>query len=55
MAAMSASRHHEKLRPFYQRLLQNGKKKMVAITAVMRKLVTIINAIVRDAQPQISW
>lgn len=55
MAAMSARRHHKTLRPFYERLIENGKKKMVAITAVMRKLVTILNAIIRDAKLQTSW
>jgi transposase len=49
MAAMSARRHHPALRQFYMRLVQNGKKPIVAITAIMRKLVTIINARIRDA------
>lgn len=49
MAALCASRYDPQLRTFYRRLLDNGKKKIVAITAVMRKLVTIINARIRDA------
>ena len=36
MAALSAARHNEKLRTVYQRLLANGKCKLVALTAVMR-------------------
>lgn len=49
MAALSACRHNPHLRAFYERLLDNGKKKIVALTAVMRKLITIINARIRDA------
>jgi transposase len=49
MAALCASRHNPTLKAFYQRLVANGKKKIVAITAVMRKLITIINARIRDA------
>jgi transposase len=47
MAAMAASRHHPDLAPYYNRLLANGKKRIVALTAVMRKLVVIANAVVR--------
>lgn len=50
MAALSASRHHPELKAFYERLVARGKKKIVAITALMRKLITIINARIRDAQ-----
>ena len=49
MAAMSARRHHPDLKAFYLRLTQAGKKRIVAIIAVARKLITIINAKVRDA------
>ena len=49
MAAMSARRHHPVLKQFYTRLVQNGKRPIVAITAIMRKLITIINARIRDA------
>jgi transposase len=49
MAAMAARTHNPALKAFYQRLVQNGKKPLVAITALMRKLITIINARVRDA------
>jgi transposase len=48
MAALVASRCNDVLRPFYQRLLQAGKAKKLALVAVMRKLLTILNAMVRD-------
>jgi transposase len=48
MAAMAARNFHPELKPFYLRLVQNGKKPMVALTAVMRKLITILNAKLRD-------
>ena len=51
MAALVASRHNPILRRFYQRLLKAGKPKKLALTAVMRKLLTILNAIVRDQTP----
>jgi transposase len=55
MAAMSAVRYHKTLRPFYERLLAAGKKKMVALVAVMRKLLVICNAVLRPllATPQV--
>jgi transposase len=52
MAAMSAIRAKKGQKDFYQRLIQNGKKPMVALTAVMRKIITIINAKIRDANLQ---
>lgn len=48
MAAMAARRYHPELKAFYERLRHNGKTKMVALTAVMRKLITIANAKIRD-------
>jgi transposase len=48
MAALVASKRNPVLKVFYQRLLQAGKAKKLALTAVMRKLLTIINAMVRD-------
>lgn len=48
MAALSASRHHPTLRSFHQRLIQDGKKPIVAATAVMRRLIVIANAKIRD-------
>jgi transposase len=55
MAAMSARNHHAELRQFYERLRQNGKPPMVALTAVMRKLIIILNAKLRDAASASSW
>ena len=52
MAALSASRTNPVLRPFYQRLVSNGKEKKVALTACMRKLLTMLNAMMRDNK---SW
>ena len=50
MAAMCATKHNPTLKSFYQRLIANGKKPIVALTATMRKLITIANAKIRDAQ-----
>ena len=49
MAALAASRFHKELSQFYQRLVANGKLQKVALTAVMRKLLIICNAVLRDA------
>jgi transposase len=51
MAAVVAARHNAPLRRFYQRLRSAGKPAKVALVAVMRKLLTILNAILRDQQP----
>jgi len=51
MAALVASRYNKTLKSFYQRLLQAGKAKKLALTAVMRKLLTILNAMIRDQTP----
>ena len=48
MAALVATRHNPVIKAFYQRLLQAGKPKKVALTACMRKLLTILNVMVRD-------
>jgi transposase len=48
LAALSAIRCNAPLRAFYQRLLLRGKAKMVALIAVARKLLTILNAMLRD-------
>src|SRR5207248_5936575 len=48
LAAHSAIRCNPVLRAFYQRLLAQGKPKMVALIAVARKIVTILNAMLRD-------
>ena len=51
MAALGATRHNPVIRCFYQRLLAAGKLKKVALVACMRKLLTILNAMVRDHKP----
>jgi transposase len=51
MAALTAVRHNPALRAFHQRLIAAGKPKMVALIAVARKLLTILNAILRDKRP----
>ena len=48
MAALSASRCNPVLKLFYQRLLSAGKPKMVALIAVARKILTILNAMLRE-------
>jgi transposase len=48
MAAVSAMRCNPVIRVFYQRLVAAGKPKKLALTACMRKLLTILNAMVRD-------
>jgi transposase len=51
MGAMVARRHNPVLKAFFERLRAAGKPKKVAIIAVARKLLTILNAIVRDGTP----
>lgn len=48
MAALSAARCNPLIKPFYQRLINAGKPKKVALTACMRKLLTILNAMVKN-------
>jgi transposase len=50
MAALSAAKHNPIIRAFYQSLLKRGKEKKVALTACMRKLLVIINVMVRDGK-----
>jgi len=52
MGALVAARHNPTLKTFRDRLVAQGKPKLVAIIAVARKLITILNALVRDNQ---SW
>ncbi len=49
MAGLAAIRHDPTIKAFYQRLCANGKKPIVALVAVMRKLIVIANAKVRQA------
>jgi transposase len=48
MAALSATRYNPVIKEFYQRLMAKNKLFKVAITACMRKLLAIINVMVRD-------
>lgn len=48
LAALVASRHNPILKTFYARLLAAGKPKMVALIAVARKILTTLNAMLRD-------
>jgi len=48
MAAMTAARSKSRLGEFYMHLVAAGKKKMVALTALMRKILVIANARLRD-------
>jgi len=51
MGAFVAKRHNPVLKAFFDRLVAAGKPKMVALIAVARKLLTILNAIIRDNRP----
>ena len=51
MGALVATRHNPVIRSFYQRLLAAGKPKKLALTACMRKLLTILNSMVKSGQP----
>ena len=46
MAVLVAVRHNEVIRTFYERLVAAGKAKKMALTACMRKLLTILNAMI---------
>ncbi len=48
MAAVSASQHNPILAAFYQRLLTEGKPAKVALTAVMRKMIVVLNRLLKD-------
>ncbi|WP_186236257.1 IS110 family transposase [Burkholderia gladioli] len=52
MATLTGVRYNPVLRDYYQRLVQAGKRKKVALVAAMRKLLTIINAI---AKHRVDW
>jgi transposase len=51
LGAMVAARHNPDLKAFRDRLVKAGKPKLVALVATARKLLTILNAILRDQQP----
>lgn len=50
MSTLVATRYNPVIREFYERLLAAGKEKKVALTACMRKLLTILNAMVKNQQ-----
>ena len=51
MATLAATRCNPLIKAFYERLRKQGKPAKVALTACMRKLLTILNAILRDRRP----
>ena len=51
MGALVASRHNAAIRDFYQRLLAAGKPKKVALVASMRKLLVVLNAMLKHGSP----
>jgi len=51
MAALCGTRYNPVIKAFYQRLLAAGKRKKVALTACMHKLLIILNALLRSGQP----
>jgi transposase len=50
MATLVAIRHNPMIRPFYRRLRDGGKPAKVALVACMRKLLTVLNAMLRDGR-----
>ena len=50
MATLAAKRFNPVIRPFYERLVESGKPKKVALTACMRKLLTILNTMMRNGE-----
>lgn len=51
MATLSAIKSNPQIKTFYTRLVEAGKPKKVAVTAAMRKMLTILNAILRTGKP----
>jgi transposase len=50
LPTLVATRHNQRIKQFYQRLLASGKSKMTALVAAMRKLVTMLNAMIANNQ-----
>jgi transposase len=48
MSALVATRFNSRIKAFYQRLLKAGKPKKLALTAAMRKLLTILNSLIKN-------
>jgi transposase len=51
MATLSAKRHNPLIKPFFERLIAAGKPFKLAMTACMRKLLTILNVMLKTNQP----
>lgn len=51
MATLVATRYNPRIRVYYQHLLGKGKKKLVALTACMHKLLIILNTMLKNNQP----
>jgi transposase len=52
MGTLTATRWNPMIRAFYQRLCADGKAKKVALTACMRKLLTMLNAMIKHRSPR---
>jgi len=50
MATLSATRFNPRIRAHYRGLIEAGKAKKVALVACMRKLLVILNALIRDGK-----
>lgn len=48
MPTLVAKQHNPKIKTFYERLVENGKPKMVTLIASMRKLLTILNVMIKE-------
>jgi transposase len=51
MAALAAKKYNPVIKKFYERLIKQGKEKKVALTACMRKLLVILNVMMRTNEP----
>ena len=51
MAALTAIKHNKIIKPFYERLRKAGKLYKVAITACMRKILIILNTMIKTKRP----
>ena len=51
MTTVTATRHNPAIRDFHTRLCRRGQPRKVALVAAMRKLLLILNAVVRDPIP----
>jgi transposase len=51
MGALVAIRHNPIIKAFYDRLVERGKPKKLAITACVHKMLVILNAMVRESKP----